>query len=184
MRATDIRGIHNFEDLCHYLEEELDWRLDGYEFEDLTFDFEPEELGLRDADAAKVRKIRQMRPLKDGQPWGIFFIEFEKKRLPVVVLRRILSSLVIKKRQSANKSDRAAFKSEDLLFVTRFGTPDEPEIAFAHFHNEPGDLPTLRVLGWDGSDTPLKLESVASTLQEKLRWPSDTENHTAWRIQW
>lgn len=184
MSATDIRRIRSFEELCTYLEEELDWRLDGYEFEDLTFDFEPEELGLKDADAAKVRKIRQLRPLKDGQPWGIFFIEFEKKRLPVVVLRRILSSLVIKKRQSANQSDRAAFKSEDLLFITRFGTSDEPEIAFAHFHNEQGDLPTLRVLGWDGSDTPLKLDNVARTLQEKLRWPLDTEDHTAWRNQW
>jgi len=150
MPIADLRRISTFEDLRDYLEEELDWRLEGYEFDDLTFEYEPEELGLKDEDAAKVRKIRQLRPLSDGQPWGIFFIEFEKKRLPVVVLRRILSSLVIKKRQSANKSDRAAFKAEDLLFITRFGAANDPEIAFAHFHQDEGDLPTLRVLGWDG----------------------------------
>jgi hypothetical protein len=46
-------------------------------------------------EAAKVRAIYQLRPLSSGQPWGIFFIEFEKKTLPMVVLRRILSHLVI-----------------------------------------------------------------------------------------
>jgi hypothetical protein len=40
-----------------------------------------------------VREIKQIRPLASGQPWGIFWIEFENKRLPVVVMRHILVDL-------------------------------------------------------------------------------------------
>ena len=42
--------------------------------------------------------------------WGIFFIMFEPKSLPVVALRRILNRVVIKKRASANSAERAAWK--------------------------------------------------------------------------
>ncbi|HNU98603.1 MAG: DNA methyltransferase [Verrucomicrobia bacterium] len=181
-----LRSLRNFADLIRFLEEELAWPLQQYGFEELTFAYEAEELGLREEDAAKVKRIHQLRPLASGQPWGIFFIEFEKKRLPVVVLRRILSLLVIKKRGSANKSERAAWQPEDLLFVSAFGdeATDQREIAFAHFHQESGDLPTLRVLGWDGRDTPLKLEHVDATLHDKLRWPADPRDLSSWRSQW
>ena len=141
---------------------------------------------LRTRKRLKVRCIHQLRPLHTGQPWGIFFVEFEKKKLPVVVLRRILSHLVIKKRASANKSNEAAWQAEDLLFVTAFGDADteQREIAFAHFHQQPGDLPTLRVLGWDGADTSLKLAHVDTVLRSRLRWPADSADHDAWRQQW
>jgi hypothetical protein len=82
-----LRAIKSFPDLVRYLEEELDWSLAEYDFKELTFDYQPAELGLKEADAAKVKAIRQLRPLQHKQPWGIFFVEFEKKRMPVVVLR-------------------------------------------------------------------------------------------------
>ncbi|MEI7989401.1 MAG: type ISP restriction/modification enzyme [Chloroflexota bacterium] len=133
-----------------------------------------------------MKTIHQLRPLHNNQPWGIFFVEFEKKRMPVVVLRRILSHLVIKKRAAANKEKAATWDQHDLLFISAFGAEDseQREIAFAHFHQESGDLPTLKVLGWDGADTPLKLEYVADTLKEKLRWPDDAEDMEAWREEW
>lgn len=184
--AEHLRTIRTFDDLVRYLEEKLDWPLQEYGFDELTFSYEPEEVGLKEEDAAKVRVIYQLRPLNHGQPWGIFFVEFEKKKLPVVVLRRILSHLVVKKRASANKAKEAAWHAEDLLFVTAFGNEEsaQREIAFAHFHQSPGDLPTLRVLGWDGGDTPLKLSYVDKVLQERLRWPDDPSDHKAWREQW
>ena len=89
--ADTLRAIKNFDDLVRYLEDELDWPLQEYEFDELTFEYQPAELGLKDEDAVKVRRIHQLRPLEHGQPWGIFFVEFEKKKLPVVVLRRILT---------------------------------------------------------------------------------------------
>ena len=186
MPAPNLRQVRTFKDLIRYLEEELHWPLEGYEMEDLTFDYEPADLGLKDEDAAKVKTIRQLRPLASDQPWGIFFIEFDKKKLPVVLLRRILSHLVVRKRASANKADRAAWNAEDLLFVSAFGPDDDDgrEIGFAHFHQESGDLPTLRVLNWDGADTKLKLKDLDKTLHDRLHWPTKGESIVAWHARW
>ena len=184
--ASRLRGIKTFEKLVHYLEEELDWPLEEYSFEDLTFEYLPAELGLKEEEAAKVKTIHQLRPLRQDQPWGIFFVEFERKRMPVVVLRRVLSHLVVKKRAAAHQVHMAAWHLDDLLFISAFGdeASDQREIAFAHFHQETGDLPTLRVLGWDGADTPLKLDHVAATLKARLCWPTDPGDADAWRQQW
>ena len=115
-----LRGINTFPELVTYLREELDWPLNEYDFDELTFEYQPADLGLKDSDVARA-KIYQLRPLVAGQPWGVFFIEFDKKRLPVVVLRRILSHLVIKRRASADRADRAAWQTGDLLFISAFG---------------------------------------------------------------
>jgi hypothetical protein len=105
--ASRLRSIKTFDDLARYLEDELDWPLEQYGFEDLTFEYSPAELGLKDEDAAKVKAVRQLRPLYQGQPWGIFFVEFERKCMPVVVLRRILSHLVVKRRAIDPHADYA-----------------------------------------------------------------------------
>lgn len=186
MTTANLRNIHTFPELVRYLEDELDWPLQEYGFDELTFEFTPNELGLKEDDAARIKTIHQLRPLATGQPWGIFFVEFENKKLPVVVLRRILSHLVIKKRESANKASAPAWHAEDLMFITAFGEENSlaREIAFAHFHQNPGDLPTLNVLGWDGGDTPLKLAKVADDLRRRLRWPDDESDTQAWRENW
>ena len=121
-----------------------------------------------------------------GQPWGIFFVKFEPKRLPVVALRRILGQVALKKRASANTSERQAWAADDLLFVSNYGEGKERHIAFAHF-SEPQDghdLPTLRVLGWDNLDTPLHYDSIARTLTDHLTWPDDEDDPDAWRERW
>jgi len=186
MATQNLRDIRAFPELVRYLEDELDWPLQEYGFDELTFEYTPAELGLKEEDAARIKTIHQLRPLASGQPWGIFFVEFENKKLPVVVLRRILSHLVIKKRASANKASAPAWHAEDLLFVTAFGeeNTDAREIAFAHFHQNPGDLPTLHVLGWDGGNTPLTLARVDRTLHERLHWPEDESDANAWREMW
>lgn len=188
--VDQLRAIQTFEGLIPFLEDDLDWPFphgsQDYEFEDLTFEYTPEELGLEEEYAAKIKRIHQLRPLVGGQPWGIFFVEFENKKLPVVVLRRILSHLVLKKRKSANPADRAQWNAGDLLFISAFAEEGtlQREIAFAHFHQDPGDQPTLRVLGWDGGDTPLKLEHVSHLLKQRLSWPRKPADHEAWRKQW
>lgn len=186
MPTSNLRQIRAFPELVRYLEEELDWPLQEYGFDDLTFEYTPSELGLKEEDAARIKAIHQLRPLASGQPWGIFFVEFENKKLPVVVLRRILSHLAVKKRASANKASAPAWHAEDLLFITAFGEDgtDAREIAFAHFHQNPGDMPTLHVLGWDGGDTPLKYDHVDQVLRERLRWPADEKDTQSWRETW
>ena len=186
MPTSNLRQIRAFPELVRYLEEQLDWPLNEYGFDELTFEYTPGELGLKEEDAARIKAIHQLRPLANSQPWGIFFVEFENKKLPVVVLRRILSHLALKKRASANKASAPAWHADDLLFITAFGEDgtDAREIAFAHFHQNPGDMPTLHVLGWDGGDTPLKLANVDHVLRERLHWPDDEKDTQAWRETW
>ncbi|MEP0806643.1 MAG: N-6 DNA methylase [Chloroflexota bacterium] len=182
--TADLRRIKTFPQLIKYLRTELGWPVDEEQADDLTFDYSPEELGLDAKSAVKVRSAKQLRPLVSGQPWGIFWIDFEPKKLPVTVMRRILNQLAAKKR--GGTSAQAAWNLEDLLFISAVGSEksDQREIAFAHFHQEQGDLPTLRVLGWDGADTPLKMDYVAKTLKEKLRWPPNPQDAQTWRETW
>jgi len=184
--GQELRRIGDFEALCRYLEDGLGWPLGEHDFDSLTFQYEPDELGLQGEYADAIESIHQMRPAVDGQPWGIFFVRFKKKQLPIGVLRRILSQLALKKRAAANRADRNAWDIDDLLFVSAFGegSGSNQEIAFAHFHQHQNDLPTLRVLGWDGQDTPLKLEYLQGVLREKLHWPADTGDVEAWRTLW
>src|SRR5262245_13346545 len=92
-----LRSIKTFPQLVKYLRDELDWPIESDDVEDLTFEYEAEELGIHAEHAVKIKDIKQLRPLDSKQPWGIFWINFEKKRLPMVVLRRILGNLVVKK---------------------------------------------------------------------------------------
>lgn len=184
-----LHSIATIDDLLDWLGEELDWPIEGYDLEDLTFEYDADDLGLKEEEAEKLAdgSIRQLRPLEGGQPFGIFFVEFSGGRLPVVVLRRILNALVVRKRSSANPGDRQRWNTADLIFISAFGEDDNREIAFAHFHTIPDttEIPVLHVLGWSGSnDTRLKLAHVADVLKQRLRWPEDTANHDAWRAQW
>ncbi len=185
--ADRIRQIKTFPSLVKYLRDELSWPIVADDFEDLTYDWEPEELGIDAASAAKIDEVKQLRPLADDQPWGIFFVKFEPKQLPVVALRRLLNSMVIRKRESANKSERQAWAMNDLMFISSYGESGEGRhISFAHFSQPEGknDLPTLKVLGWDNLDTPLHLDLVAAKLAECLSWPDDEEDIEGWRDTW
>lgn len=184
--TTSLKAIRSFKQLVGYLRSELDWPIESDDFEELTFDYAAEELGLDKATAVKIKEIKQLRPLSNKQPWGIFFVNFEPKRLPVVALRRILSTLVLRKRQSANRAQQASWRLHDLLFISSYGEAEHRDITFAHFSEEKdtGDLPTLRVLGWDDEDTPLHIGHVEHELRTKLRWPKNENDVDAWRASW
>ena len=181
-----LARIRRFDQLVTYLRDELGWPIDSGDFEELIFEYTPEELGIDEKSAAKIQEIKRLRPLVSGQPWGIFFVKFEPKRLPVVALRRILGQVALKKRASANKSERQAWAADDLLFVSNYGEGEERRITFAHFSKpqDGHDLPTLKVLGWDNLDTPLHLDAVAHELTDHLTWPDDEDDSGAWRERW
>ena len=181
-----LARIRRFDQLVAYLRDELGWPIASDNFEEMTFDYTPEELGIDAKNAAKIQEIKRLRPLVPGQPWGIFFVKFEPKRLPVVALRRILGQVALKKRASANQSERQAWAADDLLFVSNYGEGQERRIAFAHFSKprDGHDLPTLKVLGWDNLDTPLHLDAVARELSDHLTWPDDEDDSDAWRERW
>ena len=184
-RAT-LANIKRFDQLVAYLRDEMGWPIHGDDFDELTFEYSPEELGIDHKNSARIQEIKRLRPLAPSQPWGIFFVKFEPKRLPVVVLRRILGQVALKKRASANRSERQAWAADDLLFVSNYGEGDERQITFAHFSKarDDQDLPTLKVLGWDNRDTALHLDEVAHELTEHLAWPEDESDAASWRKQW
>lgn len=181
-----LASIRRFDQLVAYLRDELDWPLGPHDFEDLTFDYTPGELGIDAKNEAKIEYIKRLRPLATGQPWGIFFVKFEPKQLPVVALRRILGRVTLKARASANFSERQAWEVDDLLFVSNYGDGEQRNITFAHFSRPQNsrDLPTLKVLGWDNRDTPLHLDAVARELTDNLAWPDDEYDMDSWRERW
>ena len=181
-----LAHIRRFDQLVAYLRDELGWPIDSDDFEELTFEYTPEELGIDAKNAAKIQEIKRLRPLVPSQPWGIFFVKFEPKRLPVVALRRILGQVALKTRASANNPERQAWAADDLLFVSNYGEGEERRIAFAHFSKpqDGHDLPTLKVLGWDNLDTLLHLDAVARELTDHLTWPDDEGDPDAWRERW
>lgn len=185
-QRKELKGIKRFDQLVRYLRDPMGWPIESDDFEELTFEYTPEELGIDAKNAAKIQEIKRLRPLAPNQPWGIFFVKFEPRRLPVVALRRILSQVALKKRASANKAERQAWAADDLLFVSNYGEGEERRISFAHFSasKDNADLPTLKVLGWDNLDTALHLDDVAGKLTSELAWPEDDGDEDAWRQQW
>ncbi len=183
-QAAKLRDIKSLKALLEYLHEELDWPLDIDNIDDAYFDYATDEVGLDADTAAKIKSIKQLRPLNGKQPWGIFFVEFNNKKIPVAVLRKILRGLVIKRRSTG--ADRQRWETRDLLFVSAYGESNDRQLTFAHFtdESEHGDIPLLRVLGWDSGDTGLELSQVAGVLHEKLHWPASGSDVEAWRAQW
>src|SRR5258708_15823925 len=183
---SDLASIRTFPQLVKYLRDELDWPITWYDFEALTFDYTPQELGIDSKSAARIQEIKRLRSLSINQPWGVFFVKFEPKRLPIVALRRILSSVALKRRASANSAERKVWETEDLLFISNYGEGDGRQITFAHFSQDPlkQDLPTLKVLGWDNLDTPLHLDHVADSLRDHFHWPQHEADVQTWRAEW
>lgn len=177
----------NINQTLEYLRHQLYWPIpEDDELDKLTFEYDANELGLKPNQAQKLAdsKILQLRPLPDAprQPFGIFLIQFNQTNLPIVLLRRILNSLVLKKRQS---EERLRWHLADLLFISTF-QPDNPNLLFAHFHQNPNtnETPTLHVLGWNGDDTKLKTNYIKEALATHLQWPNNPADTNHWRQQW
>jgi hypothetical protein len=180
-----LRSIKTFPSLVKYLRDELDWPIDPDNVDDLTFEYTPEELGFDPKHAVKIREIKQLRPLVTGQPWGIFWVSFEKKKLPMVVLRRILGKLITKSRATADKASRPTWHLHDLLFISSYGEEEHRNISFAHFSESvDSQLPVLRVLGWDDQNSIMNLDRVANRLRSCLRWPGNSGDLAMWRDRW
>ena len=176
-----LKSVKDFDGLVEYLMYELDWPIEADNADDITFKYRPEELGIESGHAAKIKTIKQIRPLTDTQPYGVFYIEFEPKKLPVVVLRRILRSLVTSKR---GKSDgMATWDMGDLLFITTLGEVGERATSVARFSQTGEGLPEIRAISWDETDTYFHYEQNIFDL-DKLRWPTHEEDTDAWREQW
>ena len=59
-RRDQLKSIRTFPSLVRYLRDELDWPISTEDFEELTFDYTPEELGIDTASAAKIQEIKRL----------------------------------------------------------------------------------------------------------------------------
>lgn len=177
---TQLRAVKDFPSLVEYLRDGLDWQFESDDVEDLTYDYESEELGLDAKSAIKIKEIKQLRPFYGEQPWGIFYVNFDAKQLPVGALRGILRGLVAKKRASANPSGLATWKLENLLFICT--SRDFQNFNFAYFRGEQTQRAVLSMFGWHRGDTHLR--TLAEFNLPALRFPDDPANSEQWLAQW
>jgi len=164
-----LAEIQEFPQLIKFLRDEMDWPISAEDFDEITFDYSPEELGLDAKSTAKISEIKRLRALEISQSFRVFFLKFEHKSLPIEVLRRVLGYFVNSKHSGApDGKDR--WSIEDLLFISNFGEEEQRRICFAHFTPQNDRLPKINVLGWDDRDTELHLDYVAQQLIENLTW--------------
>jgi hypothetical protein len=81
--ATSIKQVHDLKTMLAYFAEKLNWRIDVDSFddiEDITYGFDACDIGLKAEEFSKIASLRQLRPLVDDQPWGVFAVEFDSKR--------------------------------------------------------------------------------------------------------
>jgi predicted helicase len=183
-----LQEIKTLPSLIKYLKDDLNWPIGSDDVESVVFDYDPAELGFDSASTAKIEEVCQLRPLTPGQKWGVFWVKFGKKQLPVQMLRRALGNLVVKKRTSSKKADKAAWHMHDLLFISAYGDDSNRHITFAHFsesEDSEKSLPVLKVLSWDEDDTLLHLKDTYKTLVTCLNWETTpTDDPEAWREHW
>ena len=194
MTARSDTALHRLrvactgERLLRYFIDVLDWPLEDEalledeDVDDLTFDWDLEELGIPRRTRARIERVRQVRPFTASQPWGIFFVELAGQRLLITRLRGILEALV-RRRRAARDADRRSWDLNDLLFIVTTGSGDSTELHLLLFFDIEGKV-EFRCLSWRPADSTRRLRRLAEELLPHLAWPDDEHDVEAWRSAW
>ena len=179
-----FRKVHDLDSLVDFLRADLGWPIGVKDLEDATFDWEPEELGIARERVPHFRRLRELRPLTTRQPWGVFFIEFDGPRLPITPLKRLLRSLVTKKR-SVGDGNRRTWDLDDLLFIVMTESDQAVELHLIAFREPDNASVEIRSLAWRPGRSPERhLRRLAVELLPRLAWPGDPVDLGEWREQW
>ena len=187
-RVEKLRRVRTFTQVFKYLVDERGWPLDAEnldteDIESLTYDWDPEELGIPAEALGSLERLRQMRPVTAHQPWGVFFLEFSGVRLPITTVRRILRALVTRKRSTAD-AGRPSWDLGDLLFIVSTGASGTVELHFIAFGGDNPATAEFRPLTWR-PDSPIgHLRRLAEDLLPCLHWPDDDHDIESWRAAW
>ena len=187
-RIEVLRGIRTFAQVSVYLQDELGWPLEGANLEDerlddLTYDWDPSELGIAVDKLRDLVRLQQMRPLTASQPWGVFLVQFDGPRLPITQLRRLLQVLVTRKRRVS--STRPSWALDDLLFIVFTGSDPAVEMHFVAFFDDGNRLPKVRSLAWRPTQSPhAHMTRLVEELMPSLMWPTGTDDADQWRQTW
>lgn len=181
--AQDLRKVNDIESLMTYFSEKLGWAIDPddyYDIDDITYDFEAADLGLKEEAFAKITSLKQLRPLVDDQRWGIFFVNFESNRFEVSALRKILSGLVPARRNA----DHAVWDKKDLLFLCTWGERNKVTIGAAHFEDAEKGLPQIKVISCEPAVEDFTQINIFEQRLAKLAWPTNPSDTVAWHDAW
>ena len=182
--AYDIRNVRNITDLITYFSQNLNWDIDIDDFddiEDVSYDFTAADIGLKEESFAKISTLRQLQPLVDGQKWGIFCVEFDSNKFEVSALRKILSGLVPRRRNSV---DHAVWIQQDLLFICNWGIDNNRTIGVAHFEDKENGLPQIKMISCAPALEDFTQIKVFEDRLANLKWPKNTSNIEEWRDLW
>ena len=188
-RVEALRRCRTFAQVFQYLVDFLGWPLDSAYLEKddlaaLTYDWDPEELGIPAGGLHNLRLLLQMRPLTAKQPWGVFFLELTGMRLPITQVRRLLHALVIKKRAAGNIT-RREWRLEDLLFFIITGADDSVEMQLVAFRGSDPRTAEIRPLAWRPVQSSNRhLHRLATELLPHLEWPLRETDPETWRAGW
>ena len=182
--AKSIREVTDLSGLIEYFSQTLQWNIDLDDFddiEDVTYDFDAEDIGLKEEAFAKIVKLRQLQPLVDEQKWGIFCVEFDSRKFEVTALRKILSGLVPKKR---NAAEHAVWSQPDLLFLCFWGKDNNRTIGIAHFEDKGSGLPQIKMISCAPAVEDFTQINVFEQQLTHLHWPVNTLDTEAWHDAW
>lgn len=180
---AELRRVRTIDEVVAFFAGELDWPIDAAGLEDASFDYTAEELGIPAEQLPKLGSLRQLRPLTTDQPWGIFFVEFLGKRLPVTALRRLLHALVAKKRSRSGRAHKT-WDLDDLLFIIITDAGESVELHLVAFFDSGGPTAEIRSLPWRPAQSPPQhLKRLATELLPCLAWPDDSDV-VQWRAAW
>ena len=182
--SVDVRTIRDMNGLIAYFAQTLNWRIDLDDFEDIediAYDFEAEDIGLKEEAFAKIKSLRQLPPLVDGQKWGIFCVEFDSRKFEVTALRKILSGLIPKRRRSP---DHAVWEQKDLLFLCFWGSDNDRTIGIAHFEDTDSGLPQIRMISCAPAMEDFTQIRIFEDKLKSLKWPMNYVDHDKWREDW
>ena len=182
--SVDVRTIQDMNGLIAYFAQTLNWRIDLDDFEDIediAYDFEAEDIGLKEEAFAKIKSLRQLPPLVDSQKWGIFCVEFDSRKFEVTALRKILSGLIPKRRRSP---DHAVWDQKDLLFLCFWGSDNDRTIGIAHFEDPGSGLPQIKMISCaPAMEDFIQIRNFEDKLKS-LKWPMNYVDHDKWRDDW
>ena len=185
-KITDIRKVRNSDDLIGYFAGKLGWNIDVESFDsldDISYEFTAADLGLNEESFAKIRTLRQLRPLDAHQKWGMFCIEFDSAKFEVSALRKVLSGLIPRRRKLPNQP---VWNLQDILFLCDWGDAANRTVGVAHFEEREKGLPQIKISACTPSSCMVDPKELR-TFEERLSglaWPESTANWKDWSEAW
>jgi type I restriction-modification system DNA methylase subunit len=162
-----VRRIRDQKTLLEFFERELHWPLpENPVIDDVTFEWTAADLRLSASAQQHLAhgSIKQLRPVVDGQPWGVFLVNFTDGQVYRTALRQVLRGLVPKRRRDAKLP---GWQHENLLFICMTANQ---EFTFAHFRGEKPERAKLARFSWSPEEP---VRTLCEFNLPALGWPEE-----------